>query len=80
MKKGCWWEFGGGRGGRMSASRARTPKPGAAVFVAILPDSGDKYLSERFWKEGYISQADFSLKFFCMPSASRGEMFSMLKT
>src|SRR5579864_4512736 len=23
-----------------------------AIFVAILPDSGDKYLSERFWQEG----------------------------
>ena len=23
-----------------------------AVMVAILPDSGDKYLSERFWEEG----------------------------
>jgi len=23
-----------------------------AVFVAVLPDSGDKYLSERFWQEG----------------------------
>ena len=23
-----------------------------AVFVTILPDSGDKYLSERFWEEG----------------------------
>ena len=22
-----------------------------AVFVTILPDSGDKYLSERFWQE-----------------------------
>jgi cysteine synthase B len=22
-----------------------------AVIVAILPDSGDKYLSERFWTE-----------------------------
>jgi len=22
-----------------------------AVFVTILPDSGDKYLSERFWEE-----------------------------
>ena len=22
-----------------------------AVMVAILPDSGDKYLSERFWEE-----------------------------
>jgi len=27
------------------------PKDEKAVFVAILPDSGDKYLSERFWKE-----------------------------
>jgi S-sulfo-L-cysteine synthase (O-acetyl-L-serine-dependent) len=32
---------------------ARKLKKGAgAVFVAILPDSGDKYLSERFWEEG----------------------------
>jgi cysteine synthase B len=32
---------------------ARRLKPGEqAVFVAILPDSGDKYLSERFWEEG----------------------------
>ena len=32
---------------------ARRLKPGQqAVFVAILPDSGDKYLSERFWEEG----------------------------
>ena len=23
-----------------------------AVIVTILPDSGDKYLSERFWNEG----------------------------
>ena len=23
-----------------------------AVFVTILCDSGDKYLSERFWQEG----------------------------
>jgi cysteine synthase B len=23
-----------------------------AVFVTILCDSGDKYLSERFWTEG----------------------------
>ncbi len=29
----------------------RLPQAGGAVFVAILPDSGDKYLSERFWKE-----------------------------
>jgi S-sulfo-L-cysteine synthase (O-acetyl-L-serine-dependent) len=32
---------------------ARRLKPNEqAVFVAILPDSGDKYLSERFWEEG----------------------------
>jgi len=28
------------------------PKGGPAVFVTILCDSGDKYLSERFWEEG----------------------------
>ena len=32
---------------------ARRLMPGEqGVFVAILPDSGDKYLSERFWEEG----------------------------
>jgi cysteine synthase B len=31
---------------------ARTlPKGESAVFVTILCDSGDKYLSERFWEE-----------------------------
>jgi S-sulfo-L-cysteine synthase (O-acetyl-L-serine-dependent) len=29
----------------------RLPKSGEAVIVVILPDSGDKYLSERFWTE-----------------------------
>ncbi len=29
----------------------RIPKNEEAVIVAILPDSGDKYLSERFWTE-----------------------------
>jgi cysteine synthase B len=29
----------------------RLPKQEEAVIVAILPDSGDKYLSERFWTE-----------------------------
>ena len=29
----------------------RLPKEEEAVIVAILPDSGDKYLSERFWTE-----------------------------
>jgi len=32
---------------------ARQLKPGVpAIFVTILCDSGDKYLSERFWEEG----------------------------
>jgi len=30
----------------------RLPHGERAVIVAILPDSGDKYLSERFWTEG----------------------------
>ncbi len=30
----------------------RLKKTGRAVLVTILPDSGDKYLSERFWEEG----------------------------
>jgi cysteine synthase B len=29
----------------------RLPKDQEAVFVTVLPDSGDKYLSERFWTE-----------------------------
>ena len=29
----------------------RLPKNQEAVIVTILPDSGDKYLSERFWTE-----------------------------
>ncbi len=29
----------------------RTPQDQEAVIVTILPDSGDKYLSERFWTE-----------------------------
>ncbi len=36
-------------GCRQVASRLRKGEP--AVFVTILPDSGDKYLSERFWEE-----------------------------
>jgi cysteine synthase B len=31
---------------------ARLKKSERAVFATILPDSGDKYLSERFWEEG----------------------------
>jgi cysteine synthase B len=31
---------------------ARLKKGERAVFATILPDSGDKYLSERFWEEG----------------------------
>jgi len=30
----------------------RLKKDVSAVMVAVLPDSGDKYLSERFWEEG----------------------------
>lgn len=30
----------------------RLKKSDRAVLVTILPDSGDKYLSERFWEEG----------------------------
>jgi len=30
----------------------RLPKDEEAVMVTIFPDSGDKYLSERFWTEG----------------------------
>jgi cysteine synthase B len=30
----------------------RLPKDKEAVMVTIFPDSGDKYLSERFWTEG----------------------------
>jgi cysteine synthase B len=29
----------------------RLPKDEQAVIVAIFPDSGDKYLSDRFWSE-----------------------------
>jgi len=29
-------------------------KQQAAVIVTILADSGDKYLSERFWNEGEV--------------------------
>ena len=29
----------------------RLPKDEEAVMVTIFPDSGDKYLSERFWTE-----------------------------
>ena len=35
---------------------ARLKKNERAVFVTILPDSGDKYLSERFWEEGMTPQ------------------------
>jgi S-sulfo-L-cysteine synthase (O-acetyl-L-serine-dependent) len=31
---------------------SRLKKSEQAVFVTVLPDSGDKYLSERFWEEG----------------------------
>ena len=37
--------------GAMQVAKQLDPKK-EAVIVAILPDSGDKYLSERFWTEG----------------------------
>ena len=33
------------------AIAGRLPKAARAVIVTIFPDSGEKYLSERFWKE-----------------------------
>jgi len=30
---------------------ARVPRGERAAIVTIFPDSGDKYLSERFWQE-----------------------------
>jgi cysteine synthase B len=29
----------------------RIPKNERAVIVTVFPDSGDKYLSDRFWSE-----------------------------
>ncbi len=37
--------------GSLQIARRLKPEENA-VIVAILPDSGDKYLSERFWEEG----------------------------
>ncbi|MBO0910739.1 MAG: cysteine synthase family protein [Acidobacteria bacterium] len=37
--------------GAMAVART-LPRNQEAVIVTILPDSGDKYLSERFWTEG----------------------------
>jgi cysteine synthase B len=34
------------------AVASRLPRNQEAVIVTVLPDSGDKYLSERFWTEG----------------------------
>jgi S-sulfo-L-cysteine synthase (O-acetyl-L-serine-dependent) len=42
---------GAGIAGGLQIAR-RLPKNEEAVIVTILPDSGDKYLSERFWTEG----------------------------
>ena len=52
-KKVCWWAS---RRPPLSwhASRSRAkkqPLAGRAVIVTVLPDSADKYLSERFWEE-----------------------------
>lgn len=37
---------------RQLQGKPAPPEAGAAVIVALFPDSGDKYLSERFWDEG----------------------------
>ena len=34
-----------------SLAKRRRAGEGAAVIVTVLPDSADKYLSERFWEE-----------------------------
>ena len=46
--------FRGRRGRHFAADcRAKRPRAGReAVVVTILCDSADKYLSERFWREG----------------------------
>jgi len=50
-KKDCSWHLGRGCGGG-SVKVAETRKQRQpAVIVTILCDSGDKYLSERFWDE-----------------------------
>jgi cysteine synthase len=44
--------FGGGsRGGESANCREEAAAGRSAVIVTVLPDSADKYLSERFWEE-----------------------------
>ena len=44
-------DFGRGSGRGLPESRERAQEGQPAVIVTILCDSGDKYLSERFWTE-----------------------------
>src|SRR5262249_6094753 len=37
--------------GSLQVAQRIEKDPGQAKIVAIFPDSGDKYLSERFWEE-----------------------------
>jgi len=39
-------------GAAVVASLKVAESAGRGVIVTILPDGGDKYLSERFWDEG----------------------------
>ena len=51
-KKACWWGFQRAQAWQARLQIARQlPRSEKAVIVTILPDSGDKYLSERFWEE-----------------------------
>jgi len=54
-KKACWWAFplAAAIVGCVKVADG-LKKQQAAVIVTILADSGDKYLSERFWNEGEV--------------------------
>jgi S-sulfo-L-cysteine synthase (O-acetyl-L-serine-dependent) len=41
----------GGRGGQLTDCPREVAAGRSAVIVTVLPDSADKYLSERFWEE-----------------------------
>jgi cysteine synthase B len=38
--------------GCLQVARGLVERKLPGVIVTVLPDSGDKYLSERFWEEG----------------------------
>ncbi len=56
VKADCSWEYPSAAAGIFASLQVseRLPlrKGQEAVIVTILCDSGDKYLSERFWTEG----------------------------